>query len=136
MGYSGRLVVVTHQCGWREPGERRVPLEVQRELEAQGATVVMGTHAFASAERAFKDKYNGFDTLEIIADTRRRLSQGVKVGVECVMMAADAGVIPVDQDVVAVGGTNRGADTAIVVRPANSRRFHDLKIREIVCMPR
>jgi hypothetical protein len=90
----------------------------------------------ASAERAFRDKYGGIDTQEIIADTLRRLSQGVKVGVECVMMAADAGVIPVDEDVVAVGGTSRGADTAMVVRPANSRRFFDLKVREMLCMPR
>jgi hypothetical protein len=135
-GYTGRLVVVTHQSGWREPGEQRMPDETRRELESQGVVVVKGTHALASSERAFRDKYGGIDTQEIIADTLRRLSQGVKVGVECVMMAADAGVIPVDEDVVAVGGTSRGADTAMVIRPANSRRFFDLKVREMLCMPR
>jgi hypothetical protein len=134
--YSGRLVVVAHQVGLREPGQRRMPREVQRELEAQGAEVVMATHVLSGVERAFKDKYGGINAQLIIADTLRRLSAGVKVGVECVMMAADAGVIPVDQDAVAVGGTVRGADTAIVVRPANTPRFFDLKIREIICMPR
>lgn len=135
-GYSGRLVVVTHQCGGRKPGERRMPVAIQRELEAQGVVVVMATHSLSGAERAFREKYGGIGTLEIIADTLRRLSAGVKVGIECVMMAADAGAIPVDQDVVAVGGTSRGADTAIVVRPANTRLFFDLKVREIICMPR
>jgi hypothetical protein len=136
LGYSGRLVVVTHQCGSREPGVRRMPVEVQQELEARGAVVVMATHALSSAERAFQQKYGGIDMLGIVADALRRLSAGVKVGVECAMMAADAGAIPVDQDVVAVGGTSRGADTAIVVRPAHAQRFFDLKVREIIGMPR
>jgi uncharacterized protein len=136
LGYSGRLVVVTHQCGSREPGVRRMPVEVQRQLEAQGAIVVMATHALSSSERAFRQKYGGIDLLEIVSDALRRLSAGVKVGVECVMMAADAGALPVDQDVVAVGGTSRGADTAIVVRPANAQRFFDVKVREIIGMPR
>ncbi len=136
MGYAGKLVVVTHQCGSREPGVRRMPLEVQQQIEARGATVVMATHVLSSAERAFREKYGGIDILEVVADALRRFSAGVKVGVECVMMAADAGVLPVDQDVVAVGGTSRGADTAIVVRPANAQRFFDLKVREIIGMPR
>ncbi len=135
-GYTGHLVVVTHQCGSREPGVRRMPVEVQRQIEAQGAVVVMATHVHSSASRAFREKYGGIDILEVVADALRRFSAGVKVGVECVMMAADAGVIPVDQDVVAVGGTSRGADTAIVVRPANAQRFFDLKVREIIGMPR
>jgi hypothetical protein len=36
----------------------------------------------------------------------------------------------------AVAGTGRGADSAIVVRPANQNRFFDLKVREIIAMPR
>ena len=136
LSYSGRLVVVTHQCGSKEPGVRRMPVEVQRQLEAQGAVVVMATHVLSSASRAFREKYGGIDILEVVADALRRFSAGVKVGVECVMMAADAAAIPVDQDVVAVGGTSRGADTAIVVRPANAQRFFDVKVREIIGMPR
>jgi len=136
LGYSGRLVVVTHQCGSKEPGVRRMPVEVQRQLESEGAVVVMATHVLSSASRAFREKYGGIDILEVVADALRRFSAGVKVGVECVMMAADAAAIPVDQDVVAVGGTSRGADTAIVVRPANAQRFFDVKVREIIGMPR
>jgi hypothetical protein len=39
-------------------------------------------------------------------------------------------------EIVAVAGTGRGADSAIVVRPANQNRFFDLKVREIIAMPR
>ena len=134
--YAGKLVVVTHQAGSREPGVRRMPVDVQRQIEATGATVVMATHALSSAERAFREKYGGIEMLEIVADTLRLISPGLKVGVECVLMAADAGAIAVDRDVVAVGGTSRGADTAIVVRPAHARKLLDLKVREIIGMPR
>ncbi|KYH36778.1 MAG: hypothetical protein AYL29_011490 [Candidatus Bathyarchaeota archaeon B24] len=51
-------------------------------------------------------------------------------------MAADAGLIPVDREVIAIAGTEEGADTAIVVKPSYSRKFRSLKIREIICMPR
>lgn len=50
-------------------------------------------------------------------------------------MAADAGLISVDRDIVAVGGTGRGADTALRIHPANAARFFDLKIREIIAKP-
>ncbi|MEM2970188.1 MAG: hypothetical protein QXR63_04550 [Candidatus Bathyarchaeia archaeon] len=60
----------------------------------------------------------------------------MKVAVEIVLMAADAGLIPVDKEVIAIAGTGTGADTAIVVQPAYSRKFLDLKIKEIIAKPR
>ena len=51
-------------------------------------------------------------------------------------MAADAGLIPVDRDVIAVAGSSGGADTALLIKPANASRFFDLKIREIIAKPR
>jgi len=64
------------------------------------------------------------------------LGEGTKVCVEIVIMAADAGLIPVVKDVIAIAGTGRGADTALVVRPANASTFFDLKIRETIAKPR
>jgi hypothetical protein len=51
-------------------------------------------------------------------------------------MAADAGLIAVDRDVVAIAGTGRGADTALRIQPANTSRFFDLKIKEVIAKPR
>ena len=51
-------------------------------------------------------------------------------------MAADAGAIPVDKDVVAVAGSGRGADTAVVIKPAYSHTLFDMYVREIIAKPR
>jgi hypothetical protein len=56
--------------------------------------------------------------------------------VEIVLMAADAGLIPMDREVVAIAGTDGGADTALVVDPAYPRRMLDLKIKEVIAKPR
>ena len=52
------------------------------------------------------------------------------------MMAADGGLIPEQEEVIAVAGTGRGADTVIIVQGAASKRFLDLKILEIIAKPR
>jgi hypothetical protein len=52
-------------------------------------------------------------------------------------MAADAGLISADKDVVAVAGTGRGAgaDTALRIKPANAARLFELRIRELIAKP-
>jgi hypothetical protein len=79
-----------------------------------------------------------FDTSspgEIAAQTLRIMGVGVKVAIECTLMAADAGLIPTDEDIIAVAGTREGADTAIVIQPLNSQNFFDLKLKQILCKP-
>lgn len=67
--------------------------------------------------------------------------QGMKVCVEDVMIAVEAGVVEPYQDVISVAGTDVGADTAIIVRATKleQRMSSDfskrLEIREIICMP-
>ena len=62
-------------------------------------------------------------------------SQGMKVVVETIAMAADAGLIPADKDVVAIAGSHRGADTAVVIKPANSRDIFSIVVKEVICKP-
>jgi len=66
------------------------------------------------------------------------VSVGTKVAVECSVMAADGGQVPVDgkTEIIAIGGTYPGADTACVILPAHANNFFDLHVLEIVCMPR
>jgi hypothetical protein len=66
----------------------------------------------------------------------RLLSAGAKVGCEVSCMACDAGLIKPGSEVIAIGGTGRGADTAIVVKATNTHTFFDLRILEIICKPR
>jgi hypothetical protein len=63
------------------------------------------------------------------------MGEGTKVCVEITLMAADAGLIPVDKDIIAIGGTGRGADTALRIRPAHAAKFFELKIREVIAKP-
>jgi hypothetical protein len=60
----------------------------------------------------------------------------MKVAVEIVLMAADAGLIGMDGEVIAIAGTGDGADTCIVVKPSYPRKFFELEIREILAKPR
>lgn len=136
LGFQGQLVVVAEHCGFKEPGVQMMPVEARRELEGAGVRVVVGTHALSSISRSYRLRWGGVDMLETIAEAYRRISQGFKVCIEISLMAADAGEIPVDRDVVAIAGSSGGADSAIVLRPTNQNRFFDLKVREIVGMPR
>ena len=60
---------------------------------------------------------------EIVAFVLRSFSQGVKVACETTMMAADAGLVPVGETIIAIAGAGRGADTAAVILSANARTF-------------
>ena len=51
-------------------------------------------------------------------------------------MAADAALIPTDTEIIAVGGSGKGADAAAVIKPAHMNNFFDMEIREIIAMPR
>ena len=91
---------------------------------------------WATVGTAFSDKHGGRAPQEIVRDTLYRFSQGMKVAVECLLMAADAGVLDMGQEVISIAGTSDGADTAIVCRPAYPRTFFDLQILEVLAKPR
>jgi len=131
-----RVVAVTYHAGYTDPDQVPMSDQMRRELEGEGVDVVIATHALSGLSRSFSRKFGGISIPEVIAEAYRRISQGFKVAIECSIMAADAGKIPTLRDVVAIGGSGRGADTAIVLRPANMNRFFDIKVREIIAMPR
>jgi hypothetical protein len=130
------VVVVTHHVGFREPGIHELNEEFRKQILENGAKMLTATHALSSAERAVRKRFGTLQPLELIANSLRLLGEGTKVCVEIVVMAADAGLIPVDKDVIAIAGTGRGADTALVIKPANASTFFDLKIRETIAKPR
>jgi hypothetical protein len=129
------VVVVTHHSGSKEPGKNELTDENARKIKANGAKIFTGTHALSSADRAIRKVFGTIQPLEIIANVLRLMGEGTKVCVEITLMAADAGLIPIDKDVIAIAGTSRGADTALRIKPANAAQFFDLKIKEIVAKP-
>jgi hypothetical protein len=138
-GTDLHLVVVTHVVGFSKPGEWEFDQKTADYLTKNGVTIVTGTHALSGLERALSrsQKVGGGSRTEAIAEALRRVvAVGLKVGVECVLIAADHGAVGVHEEVIALGGTMSGADTVCVIRPAHTANFFDLQVREIVAMPR
>ncbi len=133
-GYN--LVVVTHSTGFRKPNFQELTEENRQAIEKLGGKILTCTHAFGGIGRAVRRKLNTYQLEEIIAFTLRTFGEGMKVAIEITLMAADAGLIRTDREAIAIAGTGRGADTAIVVLPANAQSFFDLRILEIIAKPR
>lgn len=132
---ENNVVVITHCSGFREPGKNELKEEHKKEILANGGKIFTGTHALSSVDRAVRKKFATIQPLELIANALRIMGEGTKVCVEITLMAADAGLIPIDRDIIAIAGTGRGADTALQITPANTSRFFDLKIREVIAKP-
>ncbi len=129
------VVAVTHSTGFREPGAQQLEAKHRATLVAHGVHLLTTTHAFGGVGRAVRKKLDTYQVEEIIAYTLRCFGQGMKVVAEIALMAADAGLAPVDRLVMAIAGTGRGADTAVVLIPTHAQTFFELEFAEIVCMP-
>ena len=130
-----RVVVVTHFTGMRGPNIQELTEENRQKIESKGGIILTTMHAFAGVDRAMRKKFRMYLLGDIIANTLRIFGQGMKVVCEIAMMAADAGLIRTDEDVIAIAGTGRGADTAVVLSPVNSTDFFDMRVKEILCKP-
>lgn len=129
------VTIVSHQTGFAEPNENELKEEHREQIIKEGAKILTTTHAFAGVPRGIRRELGTWQATEIIAVAFRTLGQGTKVCAEIAMMAADAGLAPVDTDVVCIAGTGRGADTSWVVRPANTQAFPKLRMRACICKP-
>ncbi|MDF1591696.1 MAG: pyruvate kinase alpha/beta domain-containing protein [Desulfobacterales bacterium] len=135
-GTGIRTVAVTHHYGSHEKGKWDVDPGHEAELKALGAAIVSQTHSFSGIEKAISRTSGGISRIEIVADTLRKLfGRGFKVAVEVAVMAADSGAISMQDDIIALGGSARGADVACVIRPAHSKDFFSLQVKEIIAMP-
>jgi uncharacterized protein len=134
-GGAIRIVAVTHVTGFIRPNFQELSPERRTVLEAKGVTILTCQHAFGGVGRGIRKKLATYQVDEIMAYTLRTFGQGTKVAVEIALMAADAGLVRTDEDVISLGGTGQGVDTALVIQPANSADFFDLKVREVICKP-
>ena len=131
---GSRITIVTHHAGWKEPWKNEMPEKVRKAFIDKGANVVTASHALSGIERSLNSEFKGIYPTQIVAETLRMFGQGVKVCVEISVMAADAGVLT-GNPIVAIAGTDTGADTAVVLTPAHANKFTELRIHEIICKP-
>ena len=132
-GYD--VVVVTHATGFAGPNTQELTEENRAAIKAAGAKILTCQHAFGGIDRAVRKKWGTYATDEIVAQTLRILGEGLKVCVEMALMAADAGLVKVGQPCIAIAGTGRGADTAVVLVPAHVQQFFDLQVMEVLAKP-
>lgn len=136
-GSGVQVVCVGEHTGFWGGDTQKMTTERRAELEARGVPVLIASHALSGVGRSVSAKFGGVSHTEIIAHTLRQFGgEGIKVAVEVSIMAADAGLIPTDREVIAVGGTGSGCDAAIVLKAAHMNSYFDLEIREILAKPR
>jgi hypothetical protein len=131
---SSSIVVVTHNTGFKAPGEQEFPDNLRDELTTRGIKVLTGTMVLRSLGAAIRG-LTGYSEQDLVAATLRVLGQGIKVCVEITAMACDAGLVP-PGNLIAVAGTGQGADTACLMKGDSSNRFFQINVREILAKPK
>ncbi len=89
-GTDVQLIIVPHQYGFTET--QRFPPQLRAELEERGHRVHFGTMLFHT------DGFYGSGSAEVMAMVLRTICQGMKVCVEIAVMAADAGLVDLDEE--------------------------------------
>lgn len=137
------LISVGHGARVREWGTEYPTLkrEAKQALEKRGVIVAdRVSYVFHSSMLEFS-RWKTPVPEEILRESLYAFGQGLKVAVEVTLMAVASGFLEPYQDVIAVGGTEQGADTAIVVRATYPNHVFSeesgqrLRIHEILCMP-
>jgi len=133
------LVIVAHSQGFLAKNEQEFLDENKNIIAGKGGKILIGTHAFSGVETGLSKKLAPsniiFPVEQFARLVRLTIGDGVKVCMEIATMAADAGLVPVDVDALCIAGTGKGADTACIIKPAYSRDFTELRIKQILCKP-
>lgn len=115
--------------------------KIKEELESFGAIVLDKIPYVLHGSIYENSKYNLPVPETVFKETLYAFGQGMKVAVEVVLSAVDCGVLEPFKDVIGVGGSGTGADTAIVLRSTypgtvfSKDKEKRLEIREILAMP-
>ena len=115
--------------------------ETRQDLERRGVIVADRIPYLMHSSVLDYSQWKAPSAEELLRETLYAFGQGLKVAVEVVLIAVACGFLEPFQDVIAVGGTSRGADTAIVVRATYPNHVFSqdaakrLKIHEILGKP-
>jgi len=131
-----KIVIVTHTTGFGAPDTQELTSENKSKIQELGVQLFTGTHTFGGIAHAARKSFNTYVLGYFMANTLRMFGQGMKVAIEISIMAADAGLLSTAEEVIAIGGTVRGADTAVVLKPAHAHDVFSLRVQEVICKPR
>ena len=123
-----QLIVIPHQWDFHRE-INAFPQELAKTLREAGHVVHFGTMLFHTT-----DLYES-TTPVVMANLLRCFCQGFKVCFEIVLMATDGGHVKSGEKIIAIAGTGRGSDTALVMQAASSQHLKNLRVHEILCKP-
>ena len=130
-GSRVELIVVGHQTGFPVPGENQFLPENKEKIEALGAKVCLGSDVLTNSVRMRQRL--GHSHLSYITSTLA--SMKVKVNVEIVAKATDAGLLEPGERVISVAGSHKGADTAVVFTADETSNVLSIRPLQYIAMP-
>jgi hypothetical protein len=138
------LISVAESALIREWGTEYPTLkpETKQDLERRGVIVADKVSYVFHNSPFDQSKWKAPTPEETVRETLYAFGQGLKVATEVVLIAVASGYLEPFQEVIAVGGTHRGADTAVVMNATYPNHIFSqdpgkrLKIHEILCKPR
>jgi hypothetical protein len=130
-GTGVKVIVVGHQTGFPVPGKNQFKPENVEKIEALGAEVNLGSDVLTNSIR--QRQRLGHSPLSLI--TQALITMKVKVNVEIVAKAADAGQLAPGELCISVAGSHWGADTAVVFEAQDSSDVLGIRPREVIAMP-
>jgi hypothetical protein len=130
-GTGVKVIVVGHQTGFPVPGKNQFKPENVEKIEVFGAEVNLGSDVLTNSIR--QRQRLGHSPLSLI--TQALITMKVKVNVEIVAKAADAGQLAPGELCISVAGSHWGADTAVVFEAQDSSDVLGIRPREVIAMP-
>jgi hypothetical protein len=130
-GSGVQAIVVGHQTGFPAANVQQFKAENLKRIEGLGGAVNLGSDTLTNSIR--QRQKLGHSPVSFITQTLASLK--VKVNVEIVCKACDAGLVHVGEHVISVAGSHRGADTAVSFLAADSPNVLDVKPQYFICVP-
>jgi hypothetical protein len=126
-----KLIVVGHQMGFPVPKVQQFNPESWEKIEALGGVINLGTDVVTNSIR--RRQKLGHSPMSIICQTL--ISHKVKVNVEIVAKACDAGLVFPGDKVISIAGSHWGADTSVVFEASDSPNILDIKPLMYITFP-
>jgi hypothetical protein len=125
------LIVVGHQMGFPVPKVQQFKPENWERIEELGGVVNLGTDVVTNSIR--QRQRLGHSPMSIITQTL--ITVKIKVNVEIVAKACDAGLILPGDKVISIAGSHKGADTSVMFTANDSPNILDIRPEMFICYP-
>jgi hypothetical protein len=140
---KAKVVCVSGRPSRRDRGREwpSISPESRRRLEELGAVVLDRIPYALESEVLRENRWNAPSADRFVVETLYMFGSGMKVAVQVVLTAVSSGYVEPYEDVIGVGGTGGGADTAIVMKASYAIRMfsenqeHRPEVKEIIAMP-